>query len=170
MEESLKLQEQRDLHISKIYDLEQQKVKLNDVKSQLEEKLDKAEIQVNKTLIDAGYCRTELQSQKSLQVSSSAALEVHRLEKAALTKQLAERSSKITELEKEINRLKLALTTRSAPVPSVPAKVTPAQQPPKQSSALNVQDPINEPILDNDAKEELEEPNVNDNNDFDTNL
>jgi peptidoglycan hydrolase CwlO-like protein len=166
MEESLTLLEQRDSYVSKVNELDKQKIKLGDDISDFKSKLSKSETQVNRTLVDVEICKTELQSLKNLQVSKSATLETLRLDKDTLTSQLAERKQKIEELEKEIERLKSAMTTKSAH--AVPSKVTPAAEPPKLSPALNVHNPINEPVLDNDAKEELEDPNaLNDINEFD---
>lgn len=168
MEQSLTLLEQRDGYKTKVNDLEKEKVKLNDQLSENIIKASKQESQANRTLIDLEFCKTELQSLKSLQVSKSATLETLRLKKETLSNQLAEREEKIQELEKEVLRLKSTLTTKSAPNPSVPSKVTPAAVPPKLSPALNVHNPINEPVIENDAKEEIEDPNaLNDGNDFD---
>ncbi|KPI98217.1 hypothetical protein RR46_09433 [Papilio xuthus] len=167
MEESLILLEQRDGYNTKMNTLEKDKIKLNNQLSEYNSKVLKAETQANRTLVDLDFCKTELQSLKNLQVSKTATLETLRLEKDTLSTQLAERKEKIEELEKEILKLKSALTTKSAPNPSVPSKVTPAAQPPKLSPALNVHNQINDPALENDAKEELEDPNVNDGNDFD---
>ncbi|CAG9782527.1 unnamed protein product [Diatraea saccharalis] len=169
MEESLTLLEQRDGYVSKVNDLDKQKVKLNDDVADYKNKLSKSETQVNRTLVDVELCKTELQSLKNLQLSKSATLETLRLEKDTLTAQLAERKQKIEMLEKEIEKLKSSMTTKSAP--AVPSKVTPAAQPPKLSPALNVHNPINEPVFDNDAKEELEDANaINDGSDFDQQL
>ncbi|KPJ13487.1 hypothetical protein RR48_07067 [Papilio machaon] len=168
MEESLTLLEQRDGYNSKMNTLEKEKIKLNNQLSEYNSKVLKAETQANRTLVDLDFCKTELQSLKNLQVSKTATLETLRLEKDTLSTQLAERKEKIEELEKEILKLKSALTTKSAPNPSVPSKVTPAAQPPKLSPALNVHNQINDPALENDAKEEMEDPNaLNDGNDFD---
>lgn len=168
MEESLILLEQRDGYNSKMNTLEKEKIKLNNQISEYTNKVSKTETQANRTLVDLEFCKTELQSLKNLQVSKSATLETLRLEKDTLSTQLAERKEKIEELEKEILKLKSALTTKSAPNPSVPSKVTPAAQPPKLSPALNVHNQINDPALENDAKEEMEDPNaLNDGNDFD---
>ncbi|CAG5054196.1 unnamed protein product [Parnassius apollo] len=168
VQESLTLLEQRDGYNTKMNDLEKEKVRLNDQISEYLSKITKTETQANRTLVDLEYCKTELQSLKNLQVSKSATLETLRLEKDTLTTQLAERKEKIEELEKEIMRLKASLTTKSAPNPSVSAKVTPAPQPPKLSPALNIHNPINDPSFENDAKEEMEDPNaLNDGNDFD---
>lgn len=169
MEESLTLLEQRDGYVTKVNDLYKQKVKLSDDVTEYRTKWSKSEIQVNRTLVDVELCKTELQSLKNLQVSKSATLETLRLEKDTLSTQLSERKEKIEELEKEIEKLKSSLTTKSAP--AVPSKVTPAAQPPKLSPALNIHNPINEPVLDNDAKEEFEDANaLNDGNDFDQQL
>ncbi|CAH2087863.1 unnamed protein product [Euphydryas editha] len=160
MEESLRYQQQRDIYNTKVSDLESSKMKLHSNYSELKTKLAKSEIQVNRTLVDVELCKTELQSLKNLQVSKSATLETLRLEKETLTAQLEERKNRIEDLEKEINRLKSALTTKSAPNPAVSSKVTPAAQPPKLSSALNVNNPINEPVLENNAKEDIEDPSA----------
>lgn len=160
MEESLRYQQQRDIYNTKVSDLESAKMKLNTNYSELKTKLAKSEIQVNRTLVDVELCKTELQSLKNLQVSKSATLETLRLEKETLTAQLEERKNRIEDLEKEINKLKSAMTTKSAPNPAVSSKVTPAAQPPKLSSALNVNNPINEPVLENNAKEDIEDPSA----------
>lgn len=168
MEESLTLLEQRDGYVLKVNELDKQKMKLADDVSEYKTKLTKSEGQVNHTKVDVELCRAELQSLKNLQVSKTAIVETLRLEKNTLTTQLAERKQKIEDLEREILKLKTALTTKSAPNPPIPSKVTPAAQPPKISAALSAKDPINEPVLENDAKEDLEDPNVfNDGNDFD---
>lgn len=160
MEESLRYQQQRDIYNTKVSDLESAKMKLNTNYSELKTKLAKSEIQVNRTLVDVELCKTELQSLKNLQVSKSATLETLRLEKETLTAQLEERKNRIEDLEREINKLKSAMTTKSAPNPAVSSKVTPAAQPPKLSSALNVNNPINEPVLENNAKEDIEDPSA----------
>ncbi|KAL0829947.1 hypothetical protein ABMA28_003419 [Loxostege sticticalis] len=169
MEESLTLLEQRDGYVSKLNDLDKQKVKLAEEISLSKNKLAQSETQVNRTLINMEMCKTELQSLQNLQLSKSATLDTLRLEKETLTAQLAERKQKIADLEKEIEKLKSSLTTKSAA--AMPSKITPAAEPPKLSPALNVHNPINEPVLDNDAKEELEDVNaLNDGNDFDQQL
>ncbi|XP_026751673.1 calcium-binding and coiled-coil domain-containing protein 1-like [Galleria mellonella] len=167
MEESLTLMEQRDGYVSKVNDLDKQKVKLSDDVAEYKSKIAKSETKVNRTRVDLEFCKTELQSLQNLQVSKSATLETLRLEKDTLTAQLTDRKQKIEDLEKEIERLKSALTTKSAP--AVPSKVTPAAQPPKLSPALNVHNPLNEPVIeDNAAKEDLEDTNaVNEAPDFD---
>lgn len=172
MEESLTLLEQRDSYVTKMNELDKQKSKLADDVEKFKTKLTKSEGQVNHTKVDVELCKTELQSLKNLQVSKTAIVETLRLEKDTLTTQLAERKQKIDELEKEIERLKLALTTKSAANSSVVSKVTPAAQPPKISPALSAHNPINEPVLENnDAKEELEDTNaLNDGNEFDPQL
>ncbi|XP_026490357.1 uncharacterized protein LOC113396579 [Vanessa tameamea] len=168
MEESLRYQQQRDIYNTKVSDLESSKMKLSTNYSELKTKLAKSEIQVNRTLVDVEFCKTELQSLKNLQVSKSAILETLRLKKETLTAQLEERKNRIDDLEKEIARLKSSMTTKSAPNPAVSSKVTPAAQPPKLSSALNVNNPINEPVLENNAKEDIEDPSaLNDVDNFD---
>ncbi|XP_022823715.1 uncharacterized protein LOC111354473 [Spodoptera litura] len=172
MEESLTLLEQRDSYLTKVNELDKQKSKLTDDIEGFKTKLTKSEGQVNHTKVDVELCKTELQSLKNLQVSKTAIVETLRLEKDTLTTQLAERKQKIDELEKEIERLKIALTTKSAANSSVASKVTPAAQPPKISPALSAHNPINEPVLENnDAKEEIEDTNaLNDGNEFDPQL
>lgn len=171
MEESLTLLEQRDGYVVKVNDLDKQKRKFVDEVSEYKTKLSNSEAQVNHTKVDVELCKAELQSLKNLQVSKTAIVETLRLEKDTLTTQLAERKQKIEELEKEIEKLKTALTTKNVPNPSSQMKITPAAQPPKMSAALSAKDPINEPVLENDAKEELEDPNaLNDGNDFDQQL
>ncbi|KAJ0172596.1 hypothetical protein K1T71_011735 [Dendrolimus kikuchii] len=171
MEESLTMLEQRDNYMTKINELDKQKAKLTEDLSDYKKKLFNSESQVNITREDVDFCKTELQSLKNLQLSKSAALEALRLDKDRLSTQLTEKKQRIEDLEKEVEKLKSALTTKSAPIPSVPAKVTPAAQPPKLSSALNANNPINEPVLENDAKEEIEDTNaINDGSDFDPQL
>ncbi|XP_059061072.1 uncharacterized protein LOC131853981 [Achroia grisella] len=167
MEESLTLLEQRDGYVSKVNDLDKQKIRLSDDVSEYKNKILKSEKEFNRTRVDLEFCKTELQSLQNLQLSKSATLETLRLEKDTLTTQLTERKQKIEDLEKEIERLKSALTTKSAA--AVPSKVTPAALPPKLSPALNVHNPINEPVIeDNAAKEDLEDTNaINEAPDFD---
>ncbi|XP_046970755.1 uncharacterized protein LOC124537852 [Vanessa cardui] len=168
MEESLRYQQQRDIYNTKVSDLESSKMKLSTNYSELKTKLAKSEIQVNRTLVDVEICKTELQSLKNLQVSKTATIETLRLEKITLTAQLEERKKKIDDLEKEIARFKSSMATKSAPNPAISSKVTPAAQPPKLSSALNVNNPINEPVLENNAKEDIEDPSaLNDVDNFD---
>ncbi|XP_072945458.1 uncharacterized protein [Epargyreus clarus] len=168
MEESLRYLQQRDLYNTKVNDLESEKVKLSNDVANYKSRASKAETQANRSSTNVELCKAELQSLKNLQVSKYATLETLRLEKITLTTQLDERKQKIEELEKEITRLKSALTTKSVPNPPVSSKVTPAAQPPKLSPALNAHNQINDPVLENDAKEELEDPNaLNDGNDFD---
>lgn len=167
MEESLRYQQQRDIYNTKVNELEGQKLKLSDNISEFKNKAIKSETAVNRTLVDIAICKTELQSLKNLQVSVSATLETLRLEKETLTTQLEDRKKRIEELEKEVGKLKASMTTKSAPNPAVSSKVTPAALPPKLSSALN-NNPINEPVLENNAKEEIEDPSaLNDGDNFD---
>lgn len=171
MEESITLLEQRDTYLSKSNDLERQKTELHTNLTEKTSKLMKAEIQVNHTRVDVDLCKTELTSLKNLQVSKTAMLETLRMDKDMLTSQLSDKKQKIEELEKTIDMLKSALSTKSIPVPSSPSKVTPAAQPPKLSSALKSNDPINDPVLENDAKEDIEDVNAaNDAADFDQQL
>lgn len=171
MEESLTLLEQRDSYLSKSNDLERIKTELHSNLTEQRGKVMKAEIQVNHTRVDVDLCKTELTSLKNLQVSKTAMLETLRMEKDMLTSQLADKKQKIEELEKEVQKLKSALTTKSVPVPPAPSKVTPAAQPPKLSSALKPHEPINDPVLENDAKEDIEDVNaMNDGGDFDPQL
>lgn len=167
MTESLTLLEQRDSYLSKTNNLERIKTEMHSNLTELNSKLMKAEIQVNHTRVDVDLCKTELTSLKNLQVSKTAMLETLRMDKDMLTSQLTDKKQKIEELEKEIEKLKSALTTKTVPVPSSPSKVTPAAQPPKLSSALKPHDPINEPVIDNDAKEEIEDVNAMNDGDFD---
>lgn len=160
MEESLRYQQQRDIYNSKVNDLESNKIKMTNEISDYKSKAMNSEIQVNRTLVDVELCKTELQSLKNLQMSKSATLETLRLEKETLTTQLEERKKRIDELEKEIYKLKASMTTKSAPNPSVPSRGTPAAQPPKQSPALNANIPMNEPVIENNAKEEMEDPSA----------
>lgn len=171
MEESLTLLEQRDSYLSKSNDLERIKTELHSNLTEQRGKVMKAEIQVNHTRVDVDLCKTELTSLKNLQVSKTAMLETLRMEKDMLTSQLADKKQKIEELEKEVQKLKSALTTKSVPVPPAPSKVTPAAQPPKLSSALKPHEPINDPVLENNAKEDIEDVNaMNDGGDFDPQL
>lgn len=160
MEESLRYQQQRDIYNSKVNDLESNKIKMTNEISDYKSKAMNSEIQVNRTLVDVELCKTELQSLKNLQMSKSATLETLRLEKETLTTQLEERKKRIDELEKEIYKLKASITTKSALNPSVPSRVTPAAQPPKQSPALNANIPMNKPVIENNAKEEMEDPSA----------
>ncbi|XP_049878530.1 uncharacterized protein LOC126375573 [Pectinophora gossypiella] len=173
MEDSLTLIEQKEGYLSKVNSLEKRINTLASEVGKYKEMANKAETQVNRTLVDVELCKTELQSLKNLQLSKTATLETLRLEKETLNTQLTERKEKVGELEKEIERLKSALTTKNvsnAPAPVI-SKVTPAAAPPKLSSSLNMNIPINEPVLENDAKEELEDTNlVNDGQDFDPQL
>ncbi|XP_038218846.1 uncharacterized protein LOC119837357 [Zerene cesonia] len=170
MEESLRHSQQKDSFNTKINQLENQKVQLSNDLTDYKDKLSKSDAKVNRTLVDVELCKTELQSLQNLQVSKSATLDTLRLEKETLTSQLEERKQKIDELEKEILRLKASMTTKSAPNPPVPSKVTPAQ-PPKLSSSLNALNPVNEPVIEDNAREEIEDANVfNDGNDIDPQL
>ncbi|XP_023945331.1 SRC kinase signaling inhibitor 1-like [Bicyclus anynana] len=165
MEESLRYQQQRDIYNTKVNDLESSKIKMTNDISDYKTKVVKTEMQVNRTLVDVELCKTELQSLKNLQMSKSATLETLRLEKETLTTQLEERKKRIDELEKEIAKLKISMTTKSAPNPSASSRVTPAAQPPKLSPALNANIPMNEPVIENNAKEEMEDPSaLNDDN------
>ncbi|XP_050682921.1 uncharacterized protein LOC126978190 [Leptidea sinapis] len=165
MEESLRYIQQRDGFNSKINELENNKIRISNDLSDYKEKLSKSETKVNRTLVDVELCKTELQSLQNLQLSKSATLETLRLEKETLSSQLDERKLKIDELEKEVLRLKASMTTKSAPNPQVPSKVTPAAQPPKLSSSLNA--PVHEPVLEDNAKEDIEDVNAfNDGNNF----
>lgn len=171
MEESLSMLEQRDNYRTKIEQLDKQKAKLAENLTEYKKKFMNSETQVNITREDVEFCKTELQSLKNLQLSEKAVLNALRLDKDRLTTQLTDKKQRIEELEKEVEKLKSALTTKSALNPSIPSKVTPAAQPPKLSSALNANNPINEPVLENDAKEEIEDTNaINDGNDFDPQL
>lgn len=171
MEESLTLLEQRDGYVVKVSEFDKQKRKYADDILDCKTKQSKSDAQVNLVKVDYELCKAELQSLKNLQVSKTAIVETLRLEKDTLTTQLAERKQKIEALEKEVEKLRVALTTKSSFNPSSVPKVTPAAQPPKISAALSAKDPINEPVLENDAKEELEDPNaLNDVNDFDPQL
>lgn len=166
MEETMTLLEQRDGYVIKVNDFEKQKLKLVHEISEAKQKMFNSENKINHTLMDVELCKTELQSLKNLQVSKSATLDTLRLEKDTLTAQLTEKKHKIEELEKEIERLKLALTTKSVPNPLASSKVTPAAQPPKQSAALNAPQ-INKLVLDNnDAKEVDEETNFSNDIDY----
>lgn len=169
MENSLSLLQQKDGFESKIIELERQKNKLREDVTQYKDKVTKSETQVNGTLVDIEICKTELQSLKNLQVSKSATLETLRLEKDTLTTQLAERKEKIRELEKEIERLKTALTTKASQNLPMSSKVPPVVQPPNLNPPLKANDP-NDPLLENDAKEEMEDNAMNDGVDFDAQL
>ncbi|XP_045778595.1 uncharacterized protein LOC123876397 [Maniola jurtina] len=155
-EESLRYQEQRDMYSSKVNNLENSRNRMTNNLTEYMSKAMKSEIQINRTLVDVELCKTELQSLKNLQMSKTATLETLRLEKETLTTQLEERKKKIDELEREIIKLKISMTTKSAPNPSVSSRVTPAAQPPKLSPALNA----NMPVIENNAKEEMEDPSA----------
>lgn len=171
MEDSLTMIEQRDTYMTRVTEFDKEKAKLTGELTEYKKKLSDSENQLNTTRVDVEFCKTELQSLKNLQLSKSAALEALRLDKDRLSTQLTEKKQRIEDLEKENEKLKSALTTKSVPVPSVPSKVTPAAQPPKLSSALNANNPINQPELENDAKEEIEDTNaINDGGDFDPQL
>ncbi|CAF4762085.1 unnamed protein product [Pieris macdunnoughi] len=160
MEDSLRHIQEKDSFNSKINDLENQKIQLSNDLLDYKDKMSKSETKINRTLVDVELCKTELQSLQNLQLSKSATLETLRLEKETLTSQLEERKQKVEELEKEMLRLKSSITTKSAPNPPAPSKVTPAAQPPKLSSSLNALNPVNEPVLEDNAKEEIEDANV----------
>ncbi|XP_034836516.1 non-centrosomal microtubule array protein 1-like [Maniola hyperantus] len=155
-EESLRYQEQRDIYSAKVNNLENSRDRMTNNLTEYMSKAMKSEIQINRTLVDVELCKTELQSLKNLQMSKSATLETLRLEKETLTTQLEERKKRIEELEREIIKLKISMTTKSAANPSVSSRVTPAAQPPKLSPALNA----NMPVIENNAKEEMEDPSA----------
>lgn len=167
MAESLSLLEQRDNYVVKVNELDREKNKLSDSVADYKNKVSKVESKANHTLVDVELCKTELQSLKNLQLSKSAMLETLRLEKTTLTTQLEERKEKITELEKEIEKLKAALTTKSVPAPQ-PSKSTASVQLLKLSPVLN--SPLNEPVVENAAKEEMEDSPLNEGNEFDPSL
>lgn len=165
--DSMKYQQQRDQSNDKVSELLNQKVKVDYELTEYKNKALKFENQANRTLVDVELCKTELQSLKNLQVSKTAILDTLRLEKETLNTQLEDRKLKIDELEKEILKLKSALTTKAAsPNVSLTSKVTPAAQPPKISPALNINNPINEPVIEDNAKEDIEDPSAMNNNDF----
>ncbi|XP_053616774.1 uncharacterized protein LOC128678898 [Plodia interpunctella] len=129
--DSLTLMEQRNSYVEKVKNLEKSKDNLADDVISAKNKLKNVEEKVNSTRADLQLCKTELQSFKNLQITMAATIETLRLENS----QLVEKKQKIVELEKEIERLKSALTTKAAPLP--PMKITPAAQPMKQSPALD---------------------------------
>lgn len=167
MEESLSLMEQRDNYVVKVNELDNEKNKLNNAIFDYKNKISKAESNANHTLVDTELCKTELESLKNLQLTKSATLDSLRLEKLTLSAQLDERKEKIEELEKEVQKLKAALTTKSVPAP-VPSKSTAAVQLPKLSPVINSQ--LNEPALENAAKEEMEDSPIIEGSEFDTGL
>ncbi|KAJ2941154.1 hypothetical protein O0L34_g10389 [Tuta absoluta] len=172
MEDSLTLLEQKDGYISKAKELEKQKKILSEDVKDYRDELTNAQKQFNRSLVDVELCKTELQSLKNLQLTKTAMLDTLRLEKETLTTQLTDKKEKIASLEKEIEKLKAALTTKSVPNPSQPSKITPAAAPPKQSPSLQEKEnnALQEAVLENnDAKEDLEENVLND-NDFDPQL
>lgn len=164
MEQFLTEQQLNERHQVMLRDKEKMNIKLtNDVKAS-RDKADKAASQANRTLVDVELCKVELQSFKNLQQSKKELFESLQLDKETLTSQLEEQKQKIKDLEKENEKLRLALTTKSA-INIVSSKVTPAvaSAPPKISPVIsNI--PINEPILENNAKEEIEEMNEDNNN------
>lgn len=169
MEKSLTIIQERDDYLREVNQLKNAITKLNNDVAQYKSKLSKSESQVNHTMVDVEICQAELQSLKNLQVSKTAIVETLRLEKDTLATQLTERKLKIDELEKEIVRLKSAPTNKSSPTPAPPpVKISlGGPEEPVLNAALAAKDPINEPVLANDAKEEFEENGVNDSNDFD---
>lgn len=166
MKETLQLLKQKGSYVSKLEDYDKHKAKMTSDIDAYKQKLIATEIKLNSSIVNVEICKAEFRSLESLQVSKTGIIESLRLEKETLTTQLAKRQKTIETLEKEVERLKSALTTKSAPI--VSSKVTPAAQPPKLSSALNAHEPLNEPILDNDAKEDIDDTNaLNDGQDFD---
>lgn len=164
MEQFLTEQQLNERHQVMLRDKEKMNIKLtNDIKAS-RDKADKAASQANRTLVDVELCKVELQSFKNLQQSKKELFESLQLDKETLTSQLEDQKQKIKDLEKENEKLRLALTTKSA-INIVSSKVTPAvaSAPPKISPVIsNI--PINEPILENNAKEEIEEMNEDNNN------
>ncbi|KAI8440854.1 hypothetical protein MSG28_009165 [Choristoneura fumiferana] len=168
MQETLQLLKQKGSYVSKLEDYDKHKAKMTSDIDAYKQKLIATEIKLNSSLVNVEMCKAEFRSLESLQVSKTGIIETLRLEKETLTTQLAKRQKTIETLEKEVERLKSVLTTKSAPNIAVSSKVTPAAQPPKLSSALNAHEPLNEPILDNDAKEDIDDTNaLNDGQDFD---
>ncbi|XP_063366409.1 uncharacterized protein LOC134654878 [Cydia amplana] len=170
MEESLRLLEQKDGYVSKLDDLDKEKGKLIDDIKDYKYKLTETELKVNRTKIDEQLCVAERESLKNLQLSKEGVIQTLRLEKVTLTDQLADRKKKIEDLEKQVENLKATLASMATKPAAniVSSKVTPAAQPPKLSPALNAHEPLNEPILDNDAKEDIDDTNVlNDDQGFD---
>ncbi|XP_026317980.1 rho GTPase-activating protein gacU-like [Hyposmocoma kahamanoa] len=164
MEQFLTEQQLNERHQVILRDKEKMIAKLSDDNKQSRDKAAKAESQANRTLVDVELCKVELQSFKNLQQSKKELFESLQLDKETLTSQLEEQKLKIKDLEKENEKLKLALATKSA-INIVSSKVTPpvASASPKISPVIsNI--PINEPILENNAKEEMEEMNMNDDN------
>ncbi|KAI5639846.1 hypothetical protein NE865_07746 [Phthorimaea operculella] len=170
MEDSLTLLEQKDGYINKAKELEKQKKILSEDVKDYKDELTNAQKQFNRSLVDVELCKTELQSLKNLQLTKTAMLDTLRLEKETLTTQLIDKKDKIASLEREIEKLKASLTTKSVPNPSQPSKISPAAAPPKQSPSIQEnRNVLQEAVLENnDAKEDLEE-NVID-NDFDPQL
>lgn len=169
MEQFLTEQQLNERHQLWLRDKEMVHNKLRDDLKESRDKAAKAESQANRTLVDVELCRVELQSFKNLQQSKKELFESLRLDKETLTSQLEEQKQKIKDLEKENEKLRLTLTSKSA-MNVLPSKVTAAAAsvPPKISPVMS-HIPINEPILENNAKEEMEEGNLNDENNVNEN-
>lgn len=162
MEQVLTEQQLNERRQVLLRDKEKLNNKLNDDIKESRLKAAKAESQANRTLVDVELCKVELQSLKNLQQSKKELFESLQLDKETLTSQLEEQKQKIKELEKENEKLRLA--SKSA-VNIVSSKATAggASVPPKISPVIS-HIPLNEPILENNAKEEMEEVNLNDDN------
>lgn len=164
MEQFLTEQQLNERHQVMLRDKEKINVKLNEDIKDSSIKAAKAESQANRTLVDVNLCRVELQSCKNLQQSKKELLESLQLGKETLTSQLEEQKQKIQDLEKENEKLQLALISKNAiNIVSSKATAVAASVPPKISPVIP-HIPINEPILENNAKEEMEEVNMNDDN------
>lgn len=157
MEDSLTLLEQKEGCVSKINDLDKQKIKLKNELKEYKNRASNAEAQVNSTSLDVQLCKTEMHTLKKETLTS-------------LTTKLMEKKQRIEDLEKEVEKLKQALTTKSAPNPSVMSKVTPDVLPVKISPPLNANNLNNEPVIEDNAKEEMEDNAINDDNAFDPQL
>lgn len=164
MEQFLTEQQINERHQVMLRDKEKININLKEELKENSDKAAKAESQANRTLVDVELCKVELQSFKNLQQSKKELFESLRLDKETLTSQLEEQKQKIKDLEKENEKLRLALASKSS-INIVSSKITPAvaSAPPKISPVIsNI--PINEPILENNAKEEMEDMNMNDDN------
>lgn len=163
MEQFLNEQQLNDKHQTLLRDKERINLKLNENIKESRDKAAKAESQANRTLVDVELCKVELQSFKNLQQSKKELFESLRLDKETLTSQLEEQKQKIKDLEKENEKLRLTLTSKSAGNIVAPKLTAAASVPPKISPVIS-HIPLNEPILENNAKEEMEEVNMNDDN------
>lgn len=162
LEESLNLLQDKEAFETKLSNVAKEKLTLLDNVNILKNKTNLLESLGKQNSVEAKNCQTELESSKNLQVSMSATLEALRFKNTKLTDDLHEKDKKLKELEIEINKLKLSPTKSSV---NVTKSVTPALIVPKMSSILSAHNPINEPVIENAAKEQFE-----DDMDEDTNI